>query len=340
MPLVKDKLRLAVVGVGRMGAFHARTLAQSVHLDVVAVADTFADNATALATELDIDFFASPQALLDYGGVEAWLIATPTLSHPAMVRMALDAGLHVLCEKPLALDPTVSAELETLAVQAERLLQVGFWRRFAPPWARAKELVDAGAIGRPVMMRLSQWDADPPPASFCDPETSGGLAIDCGVHEFDLAEWMTGLRVETVSARNLPLVDPRIGAVGDVDNLVAVLDLTGGAVATVDLSRNCRYGDDVRTEILGDSGAMFIDLLPTSRTRLATAAGIEVVAGSETEDAISAGVLAQADAFARAVRGEMVAVPGARASTRAVAVGRAVQQAANGTPVKLAREPK
>lgn len=340
IPLVKDKLRLAVVGVGRMGAFHARALAESDHVDLVAVADTFVDNATALATELGTEFFTSPEALLGYDAVEAWLIATPTLSHPAMVRMALDSGLHVLCEKPLALDPAVSTNLEGLALQVDRLLQVGFWRRFAPPWAKAKELIDAGAIGRPLMMRLSQWDADPPPASFCDPETSGGLAIDCGVHEFDLAEWMTGLRVQRVAAHNLPLVDLSLGAVGDVDNLVAVLELTGGAVATVDLSRNCRYGDDVRTEILGDSGALFIDLLPNSRTRLATATGIEVVAGSETEDAFYTGVLAQADAFARAVRGEGIAVPGARASTRAVAVGRAVQQAANGTPVELDREPE
>lgn len=331
---------MAIVGVGRMGAFHARTLDQSDHVDVVAVADTSGDAGVALATELDAEFFSSPETLLASDTVEAWLIATPTLSHPAMVRMALDGGLPVLCEKPLALDPAASAELENRAMRVNRLLQIGFWRRFAPPWAKAKELIDAGAIGRPLLLRLSQWDADPPPASFCDPETSGGLAIDCGVHEFDLAEWLTGLNVERVSAHNLPLVDLSLGEVGDVDNLVAVLELSGGAVATVDLSRNCRYGDDVRTEILGDEGAIFVDLMPTSRTRLATAAGVETVAGSETQDAFHAGVLAQADAFAQAVRGETIAVPGAHASTRAVAIGRAVQQAANGEPVELDREPE
>ena len=101
---------------------------------------------------------------------------------------------------------------------------------------------------------------------------SGGLAIDCGVHEYDLAEWLTGRRVLQVSAWALPIVDAgRRRRPVIVDNLVAVLELDGGAVATVDLSRNARYGDDVRTEVLGSNGALLVDLLPTSRTRLGDA---------------------------------------------------------------------
>ena len=142
-----------------------------------------------------------------------------------------------------------------LARDQGRVLQVGFWRRFAPPWRTAKERIDAGEIGTPVYVRLAQWDGDPPPASFCDPAVSGGLAIDCGVHEYDLAEWLTGRRITRVSAWALPLVEPSVGEAGDLDNLLAVLELEGGAVATVDLTRNARYGDDVRTEILGSQGA-------------------------------------------------------------------------------------
>jgi myo-inositol 2-dehydrogenase/D-chiro-inositol 1-dehydrogenase len=186
------------------------------------------------------------------------------------------------------------------------------------------------------MLRLAQWDADPPPASFCDPVTSGGLAIDCGVHEFDLVGWMTGLDIETVTARNLPLVDRSIGEIGDVDNLVAMLDLEGGAVATVDLSRNCRFGDDVRTEILGEDGAIFVDLLPVGRTRLADAGGVRVIPASEADDAFVEGIQAQAEAFADVIRGVRVEFPGAVDSTVAVAVGRAIQRSAvEGVPVAL-----
>ncbi len=318
-----------------MGAFHARTVAASDLIDVVAIADVDEAAAASVAAEIGAAVHSSPARMAESGDAEAWLIATPTTTHPEVVRLALEAGVHVFCEKPLALDPDESDGLGTEAESRGLLLQVGFWRRFAPPWAVARELIAAGAIGRPLLLRLSQWDADPPPAAFCDPTSSGGLAVDCGVHEFDLAEWLTGLAITRVTARNLPLVDESLAAVGDVDNLVAVLDLEGGAAATVDLSRNCRYGDDVRTEILGADGAIFIDLLPTSRTRLATGAGVETMERSVVEDAFAAGVKEQAEVFARAVRGEAVDFPGADASSRAVAIGLAVRRAATAGPVAV-----
>ena len=330
-------LHLAVVGVGRMGAFHARTLANLEAISVVGVADVSEERVGALAEELGgIATYPSPDALLDAPDVEAWLIATPTPTHPEVVHKALDKGIHALCEKPLALDPEVGAELNAMARAKGLVLQVGFWRRFSPPWVRAKELLDAGAVGRPLLVRLAQWDANPPPPAFCDPEVSGGLAIDCGIHEFDLVEWLTGRTIRRVDARRLPIVDRGLEAVGDVDNLLAVLDLDDGTAAIVDLSRNARYGDDVRTEILGSDGALFVDLLPQGRTRLGDASGLRIVAGSETPDAMAAGVAAQAQAFAAAIRKGNPKLPGGAASNRAVTIGRAVQEAArSGQPVDL-----
>lgn len=331
-----EPLRLAVVGAGRMGALHAETVAGMDAINVVAVADSVPDVAGRVAAQTGAQPYSSLGELSGRDDVEAWLIATPTTTHPAVVDLAIDAGLHILCEKPLALDLAESERLGARAAAAGLVMQIGFWRRFSPPWVAARQAVVDGAIGRPLMLRLAQWDADPPPASFCDPLTSGGLAVDCGVHEFDLIGWMVGLDIERVTARNLPLVDPSIGEVGDVDNLLAMLDLEGGAAATVDLSRNCRFGDDVRTEILGEAGAIFVDLLPVGRVRLADGSGIRVVPGSETEDAFAEGIRGQADAFAMAVRGLPVDIPGAADSTFAVAVGRAVQRSAvEGIPVAL-----
>ena len=318
-----------------MGRFHAEALAGVEEIDIVALVEPAAD-ALAAASVL------APKAAtytdltegLAHPGLVGCLIATPTLTHPAMVQAALDAGLHVLCEKPLALDAAVARELDAAATARQLVLQVGFWRRFAPPWRAAKERIVAGDIGTPLYLRFSQWDADPPPATFCDPEVSGGLAIDCGVHEYDLAEWFTGRRIVRISAWSLPIVEPSVGEVGDLDNLVAVLELEGGAVATVDLSRNGRYGDDVRSEVLGSDGALLIDLLPTSRARIGTASGMQEINGSSVEDAMAAGVAEQARAFAAAVRGDAVDVPTATASIRSTLVGRAVAEAARtGTPV-------
>jgi predicted dehydrogenase len=319
---------MGIVGLGRMGRFHAAALAGVTEVELVALVEPDAD-------ALDLAAQFAPAAAqhrnvedgLAHGGLEAVLVAAPTPAHPEIVAAALDRGLHVLCEKPLALDLAVARGLGVRAAERGLVLQVGFWRRFAPPWRQAKARIDAGEIGTPIYLRLAQWDADPPPPEFCDPAVSGGLAIDCGVHEFDLAEWLTGRSISQVAAWALPIVDLAVGAAGDVDNLVAVLELDGGAVATVDLSRNARYGDDVRTEVLGSNGALLVDLLPSSRTRLGSARGMQELAESSVDDAMAVGVADQARAFARAVRGEAVDVPGAQASVRATEVGRAVIEA-------------
>jgi predicted dehydrogenase len=320
-------LQIAIAGLGRMGRFHAAALAGSPAVEVVAVAEPAAASITAAGDSIGgAAVYTTPEEAFAHPGVEACLIATPTPTHPAVVRAAFAAGLNVLCEKPLSLDPAESHALG--AERGELLLQVGFWRRFSPPWQAAANAIRAGRIGRPLMVRLSQWDAAPPPPEFCDPAVSGGLAIDCGVHEFDLAEWMTGLTIESVQAWTLPTVDAGVVAAGDIDNLVVALQLEGGALATVDLSRNSRYGDDVRTEILGSEGAILIDLLPTGRARIGTTPGMETLAGSETADATAAGVIGQMEAFAAAIRGEPGELPGAANSARATEIAIAATAAA------------
>jgi predicted dehydrogenase len=124
------------------------------------------------------------------------------------------------------------------------------------------------------------------------------------------------------------LVDAAVGGSGDVDNLVAILDLANSVTATVDLSRNSRYGDDIRTEILGSQGALLIDSMPTGRTRVATAEGIHVLEDSRTEDVMANGIANQARAFVSCIRGETIDVPTAVSSARAVAIGRAIQRSA------------
>lgn len=324
-----ERLGVGVIGVGRMGTVHAGIVAESHAADLRYVVDSRSEAAGEAGVRRGVPSFTSARTAAESGLASAWIIATSTPSHPALVQLGLEHGIHVLCEKPLALDTDAGPALSDLARIADLTLQVGFWRRYSPPWAAAKRLVDDGAIGRPLLVRLSQWDADPPPPAFCDPEVSGGLAIDCGVHEYDLAEWMTGRRVVRVTARNLPLVDAAVGAAGDVDNLVATLDLDDGAMAIVDLSRNARFGDDVRTEILGTDGALFVDLLPAGRTRLGTASGVAVVPGSDVDDAMRSGLMGQLSAFAAAVGGDRPPVPGQVESDRAVAIGRAVQGAAS-----------
>lgn len=322
-----SRVRTALIGLGRMGRTHATAIRELGEIEVVAVVDP-----SPSARDAAGEFFPGVRTFEHYADVfplaDACIIVSPTPMHPDTVGSALDAGLHVLCEKPLALDVAVARMLHERADALGRVLQIGHWRRFSPPWAAAKRLVDDGAIGRPLWIRLSQWDANPPPATFCDPKVSGGLAIDCGVHEYDLAEWFFGEPATTVRAWNLPLVDASLAQVGDVDNLCAVLGFASGRVAQVDLSRNSRYADDVRTELLGERGAIFIDLLPTGRARLADERGVREIADSQAVDATLAGVKNQAKAFAAMISGAVTTVPTAHASARSTLIGHAVMESA------------
>ncbi len=317
-------MRLAVVGAGRMGRRHLQVLADVPEVEVVAAVDPRPEALAALdGIGPGIRRAGALERVL--ADVEAVLVAASTPAHPPLTATALAADRHVLVEKPLALDPGVARSLGDEASRRELVLQVGFWRRFSPPWRVAWKMVRGGSIGRPVMLRFSQWDAVAPPPEFCDPAVSGGLAVDCGVHEFDLAEWITGDAVTAVWAWGLPTVDPGVEAVGDLDGLVAVLELEGGAVATVDLSRHARYGDDVRTEILGSDGVLFVD--GSGRIRLGTASGMTEPIEGRCDDALAAGLAAQARAFVRGVRGRPVGLPGAEASARATEIAIAVAEA-------------
>jgi myo-inositol 2-dehydrogenase/D-chiro-inositol 1-dehydrogenase len=333
-----EPLRTAIIGLGRMGRCHLTALDGVAEIDVVALAEpSAAALSAAAAARPQARAYAAVADALAHPGLEACIVVTPTPTHPEVVEAAIEAGVHVLCEKPLALDVAVGDRLGSVAAQRGLLLQVGFWRRFAAPWRAARDCIERGGIGVPLMLRLAQWDADAPPPAFCDPAVSGGLAVDCGVHEYDLAEWLTGRRITRVSAWSLPIVDPAVGRSGDVDNLVAVLELDGGGVATVDLSRNARFGDDVRTEVLGSAGALLIDSLPVGRARIGTSGGLEVLAQSEVEDVMADGVAGQARAFAAAARGCTGDVPTADSSSRATRIGQAVIEAArSGLPVEIA----
>jgi predicted dehydrogenase len=333
-----EPLRTAILGLGRMGRYHLAALDGVAEIAVVALAEPSADALDAAAAlRPGARTYAAAAEAMAHPGLEACIVVTPTPTHPEVVEAAIDAGLHVLCEKPLALDVARGDRLGSLAEQRGLVLQVGFWRRFAAPWRAAKDCIERGGIGTPLMLRLAQWDADPPPPAFCDPAVSGGLAIDCGVHEYDLVEWLAGRRITRVSAWSLPIVDAAVGQSGDVDNLVAVLELDGGGVATVDLSRNARFGDDVRTEVLGSAGALFVDSLPLGRARIGTSAGLQVLAESEVDDVMAAGVAGQARAFASTARGATGEIPTAEASSRASRVGQAVIEAArSGRAVEIA----
>jgi myo-inositol 2-dehydrogenase / D-chiro-inositol 1-dehydrogenase len=326
-------LTLALIGAGRMGRTHARALARCSETRLVAVCDPILASAESAAPP-GARACADVADVLADRSIAAVLIAAPTPLHDRLVEQALIAGKHVLCEKPLTLDVRRDIALGRLAEDLGLVLQIGFWRRFAWPYREAARLIGAGAIGAPRLLRAAQWDSDPPPAAFCDPAVSGGIEIDCGVHELDLAAWLLGSPIARVSASGTP-GDAAIEAMGDVEALAALAVTASGTPATIDLARSVRYGDDVRTEIVGAHGALLVSGVGTGSLAVGGPAGLEhmpVASDNVLDDALAA----QADTFARAIDGQRdAALPGSRESARALAAAQAMRRARLGRGVEI-----
>ena len=321
---------VVLVGLGRMGAYLARGLLADPLWSLQGIVDPRPDLDAEVerVTGQQIPVFTGiTQAALSTGA-RAAVVAAPTVHHPQLVAEALGAGLHVFCEKPLSFDPAESDTLADVADKARLTLQIGFFRRFAAPWVGARDAIRADQIGPPVYLRSSTWDQDLPDLRFAAPKVSGGLMIDNGVHEFDVIPWLCGSPVARVTARHAPDPDGVLAAVGDHTCSVVMLELVNGVVATVDLSRNARYTDDMRTEILGTRGAVFVECSPAGRLTIGTAAGRADVTSAGSVDGFTAAVSEELAAFHALCRGERLDYPDGHDSATAIRVAIAASTAA------------
>jgi predicted dehydrogenase len=285
---------LALVGCGRMGRAHLAAASATRAARIVAVVDPAHDGDAIAGRPL-----RSLDEVLD-SGVDGLLVASSTPSHQAIVERALSAGLHVLCEKPLTLDPAADLALGRLARERRRVLQVGFWRRFSEPYRALRSILARGEIGAPCGMRAAQWDAEPPSARFCDVAVSGGIEVDCGVHELDLARWLLGQEVAHVAVCG-PAPSAALAAVGDTETVYALARLSGGAALAVDLTRVAGHRDSIRTEVIGESGSAVVEFADTGTIEVRAGTG-SATSALAAPDVIAAALAAQIEAFAAAIR--------------------------------------
>nr|BBH86211.1 scyllo-inositol 2-dehydrogenase (NAD(+)) [Thermosporothrix sp. COM3] len=253
-------IHIGVIGLGRMGMLYARLLATQVEgARLIAVADTNRQVCEQAVQAFSVrSDFTDPTELLRTPGLDAVLIATPTSTHAELILAAAQAGKAIFCEKPLALTYEEHRRLLQAVEQARVPLQVGFMRRFDAAYQQAKALIEEGRIGRPTTFKAISRDPFCPRPEFADPTKSGGLIVDMGIHDFDLARWLVGSEVERVSAEGSLLVCQNLAAVGDIDNALVTLRFASGALGNVEVSRNAFYGYDIRTEVLGSEGAVLI----------------------------------------------------------------------------------
>jgi inositol 2-dehydrogenase len=254
------EIPIGLIGAGRMGKVFAHTLAFNVpEADLIAVAEPDETVVREVAARFGIRHsYNDYRALLENKDVQAVVIASPTHTHLEVVKAAAAAGKQIFCEKPLANTIQGCDEAVQAAEAGGVPLMVGFMRRYDAAYLAAKEKIAAGVIGKPVMFKAVGRDPRRTSLEFARREVSGGLILDMGIHDFDLARWLMGSEVERVYSEGGCLVYPELEGVGDIDNAVINLKFVNGAVGNVDVSRNAVYGYDIRTEILGSQGGLLI----------------------------------------------------------------------------------
>jgi inositol 2-dehydrogenase len=333
-----EPVRVGLVGLGRMGRFHATNLAGRIPgARLVRVSDAAEDVARENASRLGgLGWSTRYEDLLEDPEIEAVVVASPTHLHAEMVEAAAASGKHVFCEKPISHDLERTYDAIEAAREAGVGLQVGFQRRHDPDYRAAKERISAGHIGEVYLFRTTLSDMRSPGFDYI--EGSGGFFADVTVHDFDAAHWLVG-EITEVTAAGAALSDPGFEEVGDIDNAVITLRFADGALGVIDNSRVAGYGYECSSEIVGHRGTLRVG--DHRRVSLET-----LTPGRACRDHVSDFVERFADAyreemehFVRVVRGEAEPEPNGTDAAAATVLARAAERShREGRTVRLDRE--
>jgi myo-inositol 2-dehydrogenase/D-chiro-inositol 1-dehydrogenase len=274
------RLKVGIAGLGRLGKRHAENLAQRVpRAQLVAACSPVADEREWARTTLGMTRLSSDYAaLLADREVEAVFLVTPTSLHAQQIVEALAAGKHVFCEKPLSLDVADCRRVADEAAKHPKLkVMIGYGRRFDPSYADAWAKIQAGAIGKPFLVRSQNLDMNDPSGFFVRfAPTSGGIFLDCTVHDIDLARWLLGNpEPRRVFAIGTVALHDGLREFGDVDNGVATCEFDGGRMACFYASRTMAHGHETSTEIFGTAGRLSVGANPRlDRVEISDAHGV------------------------------------------------------------------
>jgi myo-inositol 2-dehydrogenase/D-chiro-inositol 1-dehydrogenase len=269
-------LKFGVIGAGRIGKIHAENLVTRIFdAQVKSIADVVLASAQETAARLHIPSATDDyQEILEDPEIDAVAICSPTDTHAQIIIEAAAAGKHIFCEKPIDLDVArIDAALRA-ADDSGVKLQVGFNRRFDANFRKVREMIAAGKIGTPHMLRITSRDPGAPPIEYV--KTSGGMFFDMTIHDFDMARYLASSEVTEVFVAAGVMVDPAIGEAGDIDTAVITLRFENGVIGTIDNSREAVYGYDQRVEVFGSGGMIAVSNNTPDTHVYSHASGVEI----------------------------------------------------------------
>ncbi|WP_405674209.1 Gfo/Idh/MocA family oxidoreductase [Streptomyces canus] len=295
-------MRIGILGLGRIGAFHAETLSGLDAVESLVLTDPFAEAAKSAAERFGGEVVDSPEALLA-AGVDGIVVAAATDAHPKLILAGVEAGIPVFCEKPVAKHMSEGVEVLRAVEGSDVPIQIGYNRRFDTGFVNARTAVQSGELGKLHTVRSTTLDPAPPPAAYI--AASGGIFRDCSVHDFDIIRWVTGREVVEVYAVGGNRGAEYIKEAGDADTTGAILTLDDGTIAVVSNSRHNARGYDVRMEIHGFTDSIAVGLEDKLPLR-SVEPGVTFPAGTPHDffmDRFTAAYRAELTAFTEVVAG-------------------------------------
>jgi len=326
-------LKVGIVGLGRLGQRHAINLAQRVpNAEVVAACSPVPAELDWAASQLGITTgYADYDALLAHPGLDAGFLVTPTSLHADQIIAALRAGKHVFCEKPLSLDLADCLKVEAEAARHPQLtIMIGFVRRFDASYHDAQQKIAQGLIGKPYLVRSQTCDQNDPSGAFMRfAPTSGGIFLDCSVHDIDLARWLLGNPApKRVYASGTNAIHTGLQAFGDVDNGLATVEFSDGSMASFMASRTMAHGHETLTEVFGTGGRLAVGNNPRlNRVEISDAHGVRNECTPDVYARFADAFLIEAQEFTDAALGRRTLSLTLHDATEATRIGLAMTQA-------------
>lgn len=338
----REKLKVGIVGLGRMGRLHLSHLAEMPDRVLpVAVCDARPDLIERAGERYGMATYTVFEDMLDHAPLDALIIATTPASHSALVSQAASCKVHTFCEKPLALTRDEARQAVKDVTENGIVFQIGFQRRYDRAYRDAYNKIRDGEIGDLITFKAVGRDAWQPVLEYARPEVSGGLLLDMAVHDFDLARWLMGSEVERVCAEGSNLLYPELSTVGDIDNAVVNLHFESGAIGNVEASRTGTYGYDIRTEIVGTRGALYIGPMEDHAILLAGREGYRRRSISGFEERFLDSYKAELREFVECVLAGRPPECGIEDAVRSLEISIAARESLHaGTPVRVQRSPR
>jgi myo-inositol 2-dehydrogenase/D-chiro-inositol 1-dehydrogenase len=263
-------MKISLFGAGRIANVHARHLAAHSDLEFCSVVDIDVERAQHLATEYRAVVQTVEEVMADKS-IDAVLIASSTNTHAELIEIASVHGKAILCEKPIDLTVERSRQAVRAATMAGVPLQIGFNQRFDPSHQALKSTLEDGTMGAVETVVITSRDPGLPPLDYL--KVSGGIFRDMTIHDFDLARWIVGSPIVSVTAYGACLVDPGISEVGDSDTASVMMQAENGAIVLINNSRRTTYGYDQRLEVHCAGGMVRTDNMRETLVQTETGSG-------------------------------------------------------------------